>query len=148
MLDSPVALIRELDYPVSDLILINITGRDKPGITSSITSIMAGYDLDILDIRQSVIHDTLSVGVLVRLTGELVSVVLKELAFHLHNHQLQFSYQSPSIDDYEHWAVGQSTRSYTLTLLSRRITAEQIARVSGLAAAHGLTIDGTCRRMS
>ena len=47
---------------MSEILLINVTGQDKPGLTSSITSIMADYSLEILDIGQSVIHATLTWG--------------------------------------------------------------------------------------
>lgn len=139
---------------MSDIILINVTGRDKPGLTSSITSIMADYGLEILDIGQSVIHDTLTWGILVRLpdlaSGNGDSAVpanrmLKDLLFHFHESDLQFSYQPVSEDDYEHWVSEQGKNRYILTLLSRNVTAEQIARVSGITAAHGLNIDHISR---
>ncbi|WP_156492560.1 ACT domain-containing protein, partial [Oleiphilus sp. HI0080] len=39
---------------MSEIILINVSGRDKPGLTSEMTSIMAQYDIRILDIGQAV----------------------------------------------------------------------------------------------
>ncbi|USE36028.1 phosphoserine phosphatase SerB [Endozoicomonas sp. SCSIO W0465] len=132
---------------MSDIILINVTGRDQPGLTSSITSIMADYDLEILDFGQSVIHDTLTSGIVIRLPDQasgdsaLASRMLKDLLFHCHESDLQFSYQPVSGDDYEHWVSEQGKNRYILTLLSRNVTAEQIARVSGITAAHGLNID-------
>ena len=50
---------------MKEVILINIAGDDKLGLTSLITEILADYDIDILDMGQSVIHDTLSLGMLV-----------------------------------------------------------------------------------
>ena len=41
---------------MSELVLINVSGRDKPGLTSEITGIMGRYDVRILDIGQAVIH--------------------------------------------------------------------------------------------
>ncbi|WP_067515551.1 phosphoserine phosphatase SerB [Endozoicomonas ascidiicola] len=132
---------------MSEIILINVTGRDKPGLTSSITSIMADYGLEILDIGQSVIHDTLTWGTLVRLpdSGQNSAAVLKDLLFHFHERDLQFSYQPVSQNDYEHWVSEQGKNRYILTLLSRNVTAEQIARVSGITSAHGLNIDHISR---
>ena len=77
---------------MSEILLINVTGRDKPGLTSSITAIMADYDLEILDIGQSVIHGILTWGGLVRLPNGKDSVpVIKELLFHFH--EREFSIQ-------------------------------------------------------
>ena len=48
-------------------ILISITGMDRPGITATITQVLSGFDADVLDIGQSVIHDSLSLGMLVQI---------------------------------------------------------------------------------
>ena len=44
----------------TELILIRVTGEDRPGLTSSVTEILAKYDATILDIGQADIHNTLS----------------------------------------------------------------------------------------
>ena len=49
-----------------ELILIRITGEDRPGLTAGFMAIMAKYDVDILDIGQADIHSTLSLGILIR----------------------------------------------------------------------------------
>ena len=48
----------------TELILIRITGLDRPGLTASITEILSKYDVTILDIGQADIHSTLSLGIL------------------------------------------------------------------------------------
>ena len=48
-------------------ILISITGMDRPGITATVTQILSDFDADVLDIGQSVIHDSLSLGMLVQI---------------------------------------------------------------------------------
>ena len=47
-----------------ELILINISGEDRPGLTSALTEILAKYEANILDIGQADIHHTLSLGIL------------------------------------------------------------------------------------
>ena len=47
----------------TELILIRITGLDRPGLTASITEILSKYDVTILDIGQADIHSTLSLGI-------------------------------------------------------------------------------------
>ena len=46
----------------TELILIRVTGEDRPGLTASVTEILAKYDATILDIGQADIHNTLSLG--------------------------------------------------------------------------------------
>ncbi len=48
----------------TELILIRVTGEDRPGLTASVTEILAKYDATILDIGQADIHNTLSLGIL------------------------------------------------------------------------------------
>ena len=57
----------------SELILIRITGVDRPGLTASITETLSHYDVTILDIGQADIHSTLSLGILFK-SKEFVSV--------------------------------------------------------------------------
>ena len=47
-----------------ELIMVNISGYDRPGVTSALTSILAKYNADILDIGQADIHHYLSLGIL------------------------------------------------------------------------------------
>ena len=48
-----------------EVILITVTGQDRPGLTAQLTGVLAKYDVTVLDIGQSVIHDSLSLGLLI-----------------------------------------------------------------------------------
>ncbi len=37
------------------IILVHVTGGDRPGLTSELTNVLAGFEVDILDIGQVVI---------------------------------------------------------------------------------------------
>ena len=62
-------------------ILVGIAGQDRPGVTASVTEILAKYDAKILDIGQADIHSTLSLGILFRISEKLSGQVMKELLF-------------------------------------------------------------------
>ena len=131
---------------MSEIILINVSGRDKSGLTSEITGIMAQYQLRILDIGQAVIHDHLTWGILVDVPcQDDSSGVMKELLFRMHELKLQVTFQPVSEEEYAHWVEGKGKARYIVTLLSRAITAEQIARVSEITAQYGLNIDNITR---
>ena len=49
--------------------LITLTGRDRPGVTSRLFAILAGYPLTVLDIEQVVIRGRLVLGVLLGCDG-------------------------------------------------------------------------------
>ncbi|GAA3947865.1 phosphoserine phosphatase SerB [Allohahella marinimesophila] len=131
---------------MSDILLINVSGHDKPGLTSAITSILAAYDLVMLDVGQSVIHDHLTWGMLVRLpeagqSGNDASQVIKDLLFEMHARDLHISFTPIPEADYNKWVKGKGKTRFIVTLLAREIKAEHIARASAITAANGLNID-------
>lgn len=64
-----------------EIIQINISGEDKPGLTSSLTDILARYDATILDIGQANIHQTLSMGILFKTDSQRAGDIMKDLLF-------------------------------------------------------------------
>jgi phosphoserine phosphatase len=127
---------------VKEIILINIAGDDKPGLTSSVTEILAEYDVNILDIGQAVIHDTLSLGILVEVPATAESApVLKDILFRTHELDLQVRFSAIDEDSYEQWVAGQGKSRHIITLLARKVTAEHLAALTQLVSKNGLNID-------
>ncbi len=125
-----------------EIVLINITGEDRPGLTAAITGVLARGGVNILDIGQAVIHDTLSFGILVEIpsTGQ-ASSVLKDLLFTGYELNQQVRFTPVSEDDYRNWVANQGKPRHIVTLLTRKVTAEQLQRVSSITARYGLNID-------
>lgn len=131
---------------VRELLLLEISGPDKTGLTAELSSILARYNTRILDIGQEVIHNHLSLGMLVEVPNEFKSApVLKDLLFMVHTLGLQISFTPISDNEYEKWVKEQGKPRYLLTLLAREIKAEQIARVSTSIARHNMNIDTVTR---
>jgi len=125
-----------------EIVLINITGVDRPGLTAAITGVLAQGGVNILDIGQAVIHDTLSFGILVEIPGtEQGSSVLKDILFTAYKLDQQVRFTAVSEEDYQHWVDGQGKSRHIVTLLTRKVTAEQLQRVSSITARYGLNID-------
>jgi phosphoserine phosphatase len=125
-----------------EIVLINITGEDRPGLTAAITGVLAQGGVNILDIGQAVIHDTLSFGILVEIPStEPASTVLKDILFAAYKLNQQVRFTPVSEEDYRHWVAGQGKKRHIVTLLTRKVTAEQLQRVSAITAQYGLNID-------
>ena len=125
-----------------EIILINVTGKDKPGLTASLTSILARYQVTILDIGQAVIHDYLSLGILVEIPIEFKSSsILKDLLFEAHKLGIQIRFSPIEEDLYEKWVAQQGKERRIITLLGRRLTAEQLSKVAAVIAKNNLNID-------
>ncbi|MFY1666398.1 phosphoserine phosphatase SerB [Pseudomonas sp. Pseu.R1] len=125
-----------------EIVLINITGEDSPGLTAAITGVLAQGGADVLDIGQAVIHDTLSFGILVQIPDtESGSTVLDRVQLKADELGLQVLFTQVSEDDYQHWVDDQGKDRHIVTLLTRKVTAEQLQTVSAITAKYGLNID-------
>ncbi len=125
-----------------EIILINITGKDKPGLTSSLTNILAQYEVTILDIGQAVIHDYLSLGILIEIpSAHASSSILKDLLYKAHKLGIQIRFSAIDAESYAAWASEYGQQSRIITLLGRRLTAVQLAKVATAIAENNLNID-------
>lgn len=128
-----------------ELILVNISGEDRPGLTSALTSILAEYEADILDIGQADIHHTLSLGILFKTDSGRSGEILKELLFKASELNVNIRFSPISSSDYGKWVGMQGKNRYVITILSRHITARQIAAVTNVIKTQGLNIDAIQR---
>ena len=129
-----------------EIILIQVSGSDRPGLTAAFTRILARYRLNILDIGQAVIHDTLSLGMLVETPKDAdSSAVLKDVLFEAHKLNINVRFRPIDEDRYEEWVAGQGKDRHIITLLARKITAEQLAAVTATVADNDLNIDSITR---
>ncbi len=125
-----------------EIILLNITGNDKPGLTSSLTNILSQYNVQILDIGQAVIHDQLSLGILFELPEESESApVLKDILFKGYELGIQIKFTPITEEKYSDWVNLQGRNRYIISLISRKISAQQLAKVSKIIYEQGLNID-------
>ncbi|MGH8387095.1 MAG: phosphoserine phosphatase SerB [Pseudomonas sp.] len=125
-----------------EIVLINITGSDRPGLTAAITGVLAQGGVNILDIGQAVIHDTLSFGILVEIPGtEQGKSVLKDILFKGYELDQQVRFTPVSEEDYQQWVGNQGKKRHIVTLLTRKVTAGQLQAVSSITAKYGLNID-------
>jgi phosphoserine phosphatase len=133
-------------HTLKEILLINISGADKAGLTVAVADILAGFDVNVLDIGQAVIHDTLSLGVLVELpTPAEQSSLLKDILFYTSEQGMQARFTPITEESYEQWVAGQGRARYIITLLARRVTAQQLARVTSVVARFDLNIDAISR---
>jgi len=131
---------------VKEILLIIVSGEDKPGVTSAVANVLAEYEVNVLDIGQSVIHNNLSLGVLAQVPAHRESSpVLKDVLFKLHDLDMQVRFEPVSEASYADWVAQQGKPQHIVTLLARYISAEQIARITQVSTEQGLNIDSILR---
>ena len=139
-------LTKHLDMDANaELILIRITGEDRPGLTASLMGVLARYDVTILDIGQADIHNTLTLGLLIRVAEENAGYVMKDLLFKATELGVNIRFYPVKKPEYEDWVNMQGKNRYILTLLGRKLSARQIEAVASVLAEQGLNIDAIKR---
>lgn len=124
-----------------EIVLINISGEDKPGVTSSLTAILARYGAFILDIGQADIHNNLSLGILYKTESGNSGEIMKELLLKSYELGIGIKFTPITEERYEKWVKMQGKNRYIITLLGRKLTAQQIAEVTSLIADQDMNID-------
>ncbi len=129
-----------------EIVLINITGEDRPGLTAQLAESLAPYGVTLLDMGQAVIHDFLSLGMLIEIPDASRSAsVLKDILFAAHRLGLQARFTAIDEERYEAWVDRPQSERRIITLLGRRITAAPLALVARALAESGLNIEAIHR---
>jgi len=132
--------------PNSEIILISISGEDKPGVTSSVAEILGKYDATILDIGQADIHHTLSLGILFKMSDNAQSGhILKEVLFKCSELNVNVRFTAVTPERYTNWVGRQGKSRYIVTILGKVITAKQLSKVTKAVSDQNLNIDSIKR---
>jgi phosphoserine phosphatase len=122
--------------------LINFSGGDRPGLTSSLTDILANYRVRVLDIGQAVVHETLTLAILIEVLRDAEFIPLKrDLIVRAHELDLKIKFTGINEEAFDHWVRSQGKFRFVISVLGRTITAEQLAKVSAAISRHGFNID-------
>ena len=132
--------------PKSEIILINISGDDKPGVTTAVTGILGKYNATILDIGQADIHHTLSLGILFKMTDDTqTGNILKEVLFKCSELNVNVRFTPVAVNEYDNWVSRQGKSRYIVTILGKVITAKQLSMVTKALSDQELNIDSIIR---
>lgn len=132
-----------LTIVTASIILLNILGQDRIGLSRELYSAIEAFDVRILDIGQSVIHDQVSQGIMLQLPDD--NSVKDQLIDKARSLGLSIKVRDIGSAEYDLWVDQQGQDRYTLTLLTREVTAEEIARVTAITSEQGLNIHDITR---
>lgn len=127
---------------MNKIVLINISGSDRPGLTSSLTETLATHSARILDVGQAVVHETLALAMLIEVPGNDEFMPLKkDLIVKAHDLELKIKFTLISGDSFDHWVRSQGKFRFVISVLGHVITSEQLAKVSSAISNSGFNID-------
>ena len=152
MLQSPPPknTVAEVTDRSNQVVLINVSGRDRPGITSGLVSVLNNYPINILDIDQAVIHNRLSWGMLVDVNPDGLSpsgsdALFRELLFAAHDMDLDIRFTPISESEYNDWIAGSGHDRHIITVLGRRLGADVFTQVTQLVSSQNWNISSIQR---
>src|SRR3954463_7137568 len=123
-------------------LLIHFSGHDRPGLTCELTSALARHPVIVLDVGQAVVHEALSLGILIRLESHSALAPLKaELTERAHALDLQVRFSAVRPDALVHWMRGLHHQHFIVTILGRAIGATELARVTTIVSLHQMNVD-------
>jgi phosphoserine phosphatase len=127
---------------MNETILIHFSGRDRPGLIADLTAILASHNTCVLDIGQAVVHEMLSLGLMVEIPqGDSFRAVQDALVAKSTALQLQVSFTFVAKTDLDDWIASQGKGQFIVTILGRAIAANHLAQVCSIIAEHGLNVD-------
>lgn len=133
---------------MKEILLLNITGEDKPGLFAAFCSVLADSNVNVLDLSQSVIHSTLSLGMMIEVPKQESNNshnLMKELLFKAQELNVTVKFSPIPEERYELWVKNQGKKRYFVTLLAKRIKADHLAKLSSVIHENGLNIDVATR---
>ena len=131
---------------MKDILLINVSGQDKPGVTSVVTEVLSSFEVTVLDIGQAVIHDQLNLGILAAVPrSEDSAALINGVKSSLLALDMQVIFSPITEQRYQHWVEQQGKSRYIVTLLARKIDAQHLAAVAKVTSEYGLNIDKIVR---
>lgn len=132
----------------SEIVLVNVSGEDKPGLMAMLTSTLAQFQVRVLDIGQAVIHDELNLGMMIQIEkpGQC-ETVLREIESRTRELDVTVRFRDITESQYEDWVTSQGKPRYIVTVLTGHVAAGQLAAVTDIIQRHGLNIDAI-RRLS
>jgi len=111
-----------------------------------LTSVLAAYQVRILDVGQAVIHDELNLGMLLEIADSgSVEAALRALEKASRDAGVILRTHRISRADYADWVASQGKSRHILTLLTAGVSGRQIAAVTEIIHRHGLNIDSIRR---
>lgn len=131
---------------MSEIFLLQVTGADDDNLALAILQVLGAHQVNVLDIGQAVIHEAFTFGVLVEVpVGAEPDLIMAALADIARRRQVKFWWNPISISNYEEWVGEQGKTRYIVTLLARKLSAQQIAAAMEAISASNMLIDNINR---
>ena len=131
---------------MSEIYLLQVTGQNDDNPTQEVLDLLSQHHVNVLDIGQAVIHEALTLGVLLEIPDASDSLAILESLSDLGEKKKVKLWCNPiTVTKYEEWVSVQGKQRYIVTLLARKLTAQQIAAVMAVIGSANMVVDNINR---
>ena len=129
-----------------EIILISFLGPDQPNQFNRMMQVLNTHQLDILDVGQAVIHNQLTLGLVVATDQPThAALAMKDMLLLAHEIGLSLYFKPISAAEYQQWVKEGGRTKYIVTVLSRELTAAHLQAVTQIISQHGFNIETVSR---
>jgi phosphoserine phosphatase len=128
-----------------EIVLIHLSGAERPGLSACLTGVLAQAGAVLLDIEQTLVHGAQTLVAVVQVEAGQSAVLDAQVQAAARQQAVLANVTALSHAQYQGWLEGQAEPRHVLTLLSRQVSAEQVRQVSLIAERHGLVIERIAR---
>ncbi len=133
---------------MQEIILISFLGPDQPNQFTRLMQVLSAHSLDILDVGQAVIHNQLTLGIVVASEDQTATALaMKEMLILAHDIGLTVRFKPISATEYARWVSEGGRTRYIVTALAPQLGASDLQAVTKIVSDQGFNIE-TITRLS
>ena len=129
-----------------EIMLISLLGPDQPYQFTRLMAVLATHQLAILDVGQAVIHNQLTLGIVVSSdSATATALAMKELLILAHDINLTVRFKPIAESEYQQWVQDGGRTKYLVTVIAPQLTAIHLQAVAKIVSAQGFNIETVTR---
>ena len=129
-----------------EIILISFLGPDQPNQFTRLMQVVSAHSLQILDVGQAVIHNQLTLGIVISSDDQTATALaMKDILILAHEISLTVRFKPISTSVYEQWVTEGGRTRYIVTALAPELKASHLQAVTKIVSDQGFNIETVTR---
>ncbi|MHA3052789.1 phosphoserine phosphatase SerB [Acinetobacter sp. ANC 4640] len=131
---------------MQEIILISFLGPDQPNQFTRLMQVLSSHSLQILDVGQAVIHNQLTLGIVIASEDQTATALaMKEILILAHDIGLTVRFKPISNAEYNQWVSEGGATRYIVTAFAPELTAADLQAVTQIVSGQGFNIETVSR---
>ena len=129
-----------------EIILISFLGSDQPNQFTRLMQVLSVHRLQILDVGQAVIHNQLTLGIVVSSDDQTATALaMREILILAQDIGLTVRFKPIPANEYQQWVADGGRTKYIVTALAPELTASHLQSVTKIVSDQGFNIETVTR---